>query len=252
MYLRLVHAKFAPDSLDSIRRVYEETIIPQLQKTAGCLYVCLLRNERQPDEGISMTLWDTYASVQAYEKSGKYDQLLTEVLPYLSDATDYRIEMTEELKLEYKQVQEKPVVKSYAAIAQKDDKLTAQAEHPFLLMRIMSLKIQPGKMDEFREIYTNEIIPALREVRGCRNAFLSDSIEEKDEVLSLTIWESKQDLVAYEKSGLYKKITKRVRHTFAELYQWKLEHQKEKTGQLVTSEDLKVKSYSIVIDRNFE
>ena len=118
-------------------------------------------------------------------------------------------------------------------------------------MRIMSLKIQTGKMDEFREIYTGEIIPALRKVRGCRNAFLSDSIEDKNEVLSLTIWESKQDLVAYEKSGMYKEITKKVRHTFADLYQWKLEHRKEKNGQLVTSEDLKVKSYSIVIDKAF-
>ena len=81
MYLRLVQARFKGDSLSDIRRAYEEIIIPRLEKTAGCLSVCLLKGEGDEDEGISMTLWDSQSHAESYERRGVYQELLGEVFP---------------------------------------------------------------------------------------------------------------------------------------------------------------------------
>ena len=45
MYMRLVQAKFKPGSLSNIRQIYEDKIIPQLQKMPGCLCAWLVRRE---------------------------------------------------------------------------------------------------------------------------------------------------------------------------------------------------------------
>ncbi len=251
MYIRIVSAKFKPESIAIIRELYQRSIIPQLQKVHGCLYLGLMQEERQRDEGITMTLWDSYASVRDYQKSGVYEQLLAQMQPYLSNRSDYRINLSDNYELDYSPVEEKPKVASYASLVQKERDIMSSEDHPLLLMRIISLKIQPGKMEEFRKIYSEQIIPALRQVKGCRNAFLSDRLEESNEIISLTVWENKQDLARYIESGLYKKLAGKVRHLYSDLYQWKLAHRTERSGLLVTSEDLKERSYRIVIDKVF-
>ena len=67
--MRLVQAKYKPDSLSKIRQIYNESIIPRLQTMPGCLCVCLIKSELQTDEGISLTLWDSKEQAEDYEKS---------------------------------------------------------------------------------------------------------------------------------------------------------------------------------------
>ena len=67
-----------------------------------------------------------------------------------------------------------------------------------------------------------------------------------------TMWESKEDADDYEKSGRFDELTEKLKHTFAELYQWKMTLEKEGVRQAVTSEDLAVKYYSIVTGKSFQ
>ena len=70
MFMRLVHARSKPDSIAIIQKVYAEKIIPRLQKMPGCLFSCLIQSDTHPDEGISLTLWDSQAHADTYEQSG--------------------------------------------------------------------------------------------------------------------------------------------------------------------------------------
>ncbi|MFQ5584099.1 MAG: antibiotic biosynthesis monooxygenase family protein, partial [Calditrichia bacterium] len=121
-----------------------------------------------------------------------------------------------------------------------------------MYVRIVSAKIQPGKMEEFRNLYSTEIIPALRETPGCRYAFLTENLQEENEIISVTIWDSKEDAQYYEESGRFEELTKKVAHTLSSLYQWKMALQK-KTGERVkTSDDLKVTHYNVVTGKKFD
>jgi heme-degrading monooxygenase HmoA len=94
-------------------------------------------------------------------------------------------------------------------------------------------------------------LPALRQVKGCRYAYLTENAKEKNRIISLTIWDSKQDAEAYEQSGLFESLKTKIEHTFAEIYQWKMQLEKDSGGQVVTSEEMTVGGYKVVAGKSF-
>lgn len=252
MYMRLVHAKYKPEELSQIQKLYDDKFIPRLQQTEGCLGVCLIISDLHLNEGISMTLWKTKEHAEAYEKSGVYRELLDKIRPHLSDTSEWKVQLSKDLTLEYQPVPEEPVIKTYVAAAEMEREMPPRDKSHLMYVRIVSVGIQPGKMEEFKQIYTNEILPVLKNLEGCGFAFMTENVEEKDVALCVTIWDSKQDAEAYESMGLFQMLKSKVEHTFSGLYQWKMALEKEFGGQVVTSKDFKVDTYSVVTGKSFE
>jgi len=251
MFMRLVHARSKPDSIAIIQQVYAEKIIPRLQKMPGCLFSCLIQSDTHPDEGISLTLWDSQAHAETYEQSGQFQQLLGELKPYLSDSAEWKVQLSKDLRVEYQPVAEEPVLKGYTSMVQADTRILTKRELSSMYLRLFSLKIKAGMMEEFRKIYREEILPIMRGVKGCRFAFMTENIQEKTEALSLTIWDSKQDAIEYEKSELFTHLNDKVKHTFSDLYQWKMALEEEPDKKVITSEDPSSKHYTIVTGKSF-
>ncbi len=200
MYMRLVQARYMPASLSIIRKIYDEKIIPELRKMKGCLFACLIRSDTQPDEGVSFTLWDSQENAESYVKSGAFQSLLAELKPYMSDSSEWKVELTKDLKVEYKPVPEEPVIKSYRTLIESSNEISAPGA---MYMRIVSLNIQPGKFENFQEIYTNEIIPVLKKVEGCRYVYLTGS----DETIT-----RKKELIILLKAELVPTLKDRFAH----------------------------------------
>ena len=251
MYMRLLQIKIKPEKLPELQQVYETKVIPALQNLPGCRHASLIHGAHHTDECISLTLWDSQENAEAYAQSGLFQQLFQAAQPFLADSSEWKIQLSAELKLEYLPVIEEPVVKSYDVDAATDAQALPQAQTAFMYLRIVSAKITPGKLEEFRRLYAEEIIPALRSVPGCRYAFLTESLETQNEVISVTIWDSRQEAQNYEQSGLFEQLTQKVKHTFSELYQWKMALEQAQRGQAATSEDLTVKHYRVVTGESF-
>lgn len=252
MYLRLVRVKYQPDAISSIQSVYEERIIPRLQKVKGCLCACAVKSEEHPDEGLSMTLWDTVEDARAYESSGLYEQLLGEVKPYLSRTSEWKVRLSRSLTLEVEPADEEVVVKTYRSSAQSDDRPPPHEPFNRLYLRILSINLESGKETEFKRIYTDDILPRLRNIPGCRFAFMTENAKDDRSVLSVTLWESRAAADAYETSGLFESFLKRAEPTFAGLYRWKMALEHEDRGRVVTSEDISLDGYSVVTGKSFE
>jgi heme-degrading monooxygenase HmoA len=250
MFMRLVQVKIKPESSDNLAALYAQRIVPVLQQTPGCIYASLIRSTSNPDESISLTLWDTAHDADVYEQSGAFQRLIGEAQPYFSDLSEWKIQLSKDLTLEYTPVSEEPVVRSYTETTPSTDR-PSLGEVGRLFIRILSVKLQPGKTEEFAKIYQTEILPVLRSVQGCRYAFLTEGVEERNEVISLTIWDSKEAAEVYESSGLFRKLTKKVQHTFSELYQWKMAAERRSSVQVATTEDLDVKGYHVVSGKTF-
>jgi heme-degrading monooxygenase HmoA len=250
MFMRLVQVKVKPESSDNLAALYAQRIVPVLQQTPGCIYASLIQSTSNPDESISLTLWETAHDADVYEQSGTFQRLIGEAQPYFSDASEWKIQLSKDLTLEYAPVSEEPVIRSYTETTPSTDRPTL-SEVGRLFIRILSVKLQPGKTEEFAKIYQSEILPILRSVQGCRYAFLTEGVEERNEVISLTIWDSKEAADVYEASGLFKKLTKKVQHTFSELYQWKMAAERRSSVKVTTTEDLNVKGYHIVSGKTF-
>ena len=75
-------------------------------------------------------------------------------------------------------------IKKYKVEVQngKDDSIVKGSDQMFL--RIVSLKIQEHHMDEFKKLYAEVVIPAFKKADGCRNAFLTQSVNEENDFIS--------------------------------------------------------------------
>jgi len=127
-------------------------------------------------------------------------------MPYLSDSSEWKIQLSKDLNLEYQPVPDEPIVKAFKSLAKTDERNFSEETLSFMTLRLLSIKIKPGLMNTFREIYKNEIIPKLQTVKGCKYAYLTENLEDENQALSLTIWESKQDADNYDKGGLFKQL----------------------------------------------
>jgi heme-degrading monooxygenase HmoA len=123
-------------------------------------------------------------------------------------------------------------------------------QHSEMYVRIVSHILQKEKIEEFRNIYSEKIIPSLQHTKGCQYAYLVESMHQTNEVISLSIWDSKADAEAYEKSGLFEQLLDELRPTFSKFYQWKMALKKNSTKIVKTSEDLKISDYKVVTGKN--
>jgi heme-degrading monooxygenase HmoA len=82
-------------------------------------------------------------------------------------------------------------------------------------VRLTYLKIQPEKAEEMKQIYHEELIPTAKAQWGNVDVFLLEPVEEEDEYVSCTVWESQADADIYESSGVYGENVDKIRHTLA-------------------------------------
>lgn len=251
MFMRFVQIKVKEDSISDLSGIYEQEIIPVLAGVNGCLFASLIQRAGKLDECISLTLWESASAADDYVAGGTYNKLLESVSPYLSGTSEWKIQLTEDQKVEYVPVGDPPTVKAYNVTLAPSARGTAPEKIGDLYVRILAVKLRPGGMAEFKEIYEREILSALYETPGCRYAYLTEDIGDPNDALSLTVWDSREDADNYEKGGRFGLLVRKVSHLLAGLYQWKMSLGRDPGRTAVTSEDLTSEGYHVVTGRSF-
>jgi quinol monooxygenase YgiN len=62
--------------MDEFRALYQDTIIPALEKTRGCCSAYLMENLENGEEVISITIWENQRAAEEYEKSGRFEAMI--------------------------------------------------------------------------------------------------------------------------------------------------------------------------------
>lgn len=251
MYMRMVRAKVRAGQQEALCSHYETEIIPRLGGVPGCTFAGLLNNTRNPEEAISMTLWKTQELSEVYAKSALFPSMLASIHPFLVESMESRLQLSEDLTLEFIPVEEKPVIESYSVEVEGGAESLDQATESAPCVRIVLLKIAQGKAEEFKKIYGKSVVSTLRTVKGCRHVFLSQSAGNPNEFISTTVWNSVEEADAYDHGELFKMLMEWMKHTLPEVYQWKMEQQAAGKTGVVTSEELVVENYAVMIARGF-
>ncbi|MFC1555830.1 antibiotic biosynthesis monooxygenase family protein [candidate division KSB1 bacterium] len=242
---------FEPEALTRIKQIYDDTVIPRLHTVPGCLCACVIINTIRDGEGMSLTLWNSREDAENYENSGVYNELLQEIQPYLTDSSDWKVQLSKDLKVEFRPVSDEPEITAYDSLVQSGKDVPPHDISDDLHVKIVTIKVQPEKLDEFRDIYSEKVIPALSMLKGCLYIYLTESSADEKEVLSVTIWNSKEAVDEYESSGFYNELIDKLKHTFAGLSQWKMALDDKETERSVTSEDVSVGYYKVVTGKSF-
>ncbi len=251
MYMRFVYLRVKPEKVVAFETFYENRVTPTLHEMKGCLFASLMQSAAHPDECISMTLWNTPEDAQDYEQSGRYDALIKENEPYFSDSSEWRIQLSDDLTLEFKPVKEPPVVQAFPVATASAGTAPKEAAPSQMYLRIASAKIQPGKFEALKKVYTDEIIPALLATDGCRYAYLVGGMQDSLETLSVTLWDSKEQADAYEQSGRYAQLVDKVAPMLSSLFQWKMALDPSQRASVATSDDMTVEGYHVVTGESF-
>ena len=85
-----------------------------------------------------------------------------------------------------------------------------------MYVRMTFFKLRQGKMQELRDLYNKEVVSAHKGHKGIRFVHLLESLDNKDEGISLTAWDTRADLEAYEKSGEYERLVAKFKNMYAE------------------------------------
>ncbi len=249
MFMRLLQVKVKPEESARLQKFYGETVIPVLEKTAGCTFACFLQSVQRGDEFLSMTFWDTPENAHRYEQE-TFPKLLEQARPYLAESSEWRVQLTKELKVEYQPVPEEPTVTSYN-VAVSSGGTPFKHEAVSLYLRIVSMKVRPAAKETMRSLYAREIMPAMLATPGCRYATLVENTKEGDEAISVSLWDSKHAADEYERSGQFQSLLGRLRPMLSDLYQWKMGLTQQQKSTTATSEDTTVQGYRVVLGKGF-
>ena len=249
MYLRMLQVTVKQEDISGLVRLYEQRIIPALEKFGGCLFACLVQSVRKPEEGISVTLWHSEEDASRYEQSGLFKQLLTEAKPYFAETTEWKLELTKDFTLEYTPSSAEPTLKTYSVSTTGGSTAASSAEMHQPFLRIVSIHLKPGKLEEYRELYRRDIIPALMATSGCRFSCLSTSTADSNDTISVTLWNSRTDAEEYEQKGAFSQLLEGIRHTMSDLSQLRMQSEGTRLPS-VTSEDVEVDGFHLLASRS--
>jgi len=84
-----------------------------------------------------------------------------------------------------------------------------------MYVRLTYLNFLPGKADEAKTIYHDELTPIVKKQKGNLDCRLLEPVDKADDFISMTVWDSKEDADAYHTSGVYKQLVDRVRSSFS-------------------------------------
>ncbi len=251
MYMRLLNVEIDRDGAGLLRKLYDEKVITALQQVEGCRYAGLMQSVAKPERCISLTLWDSPGHALAYERSGLYGRLLEESKIFFSQPVEYTIKLSEDLQVEYVPVSTGPVARAYPVAAQSGPGKKGRDLSQAVWLRIVSLKILPGKMEQFKQLYVRHSIPVLRAEPGCRHVYLLENDQGNDEVFSITIWDSREQAAAYEQSGKFEKLIDIQKETLSGHAQEKLLGGAADPGRSHGTGDVMVEHYTVLTGRSF-
>jgi len=85
MHIRFVRMRIVEDKAWDAKRFYEESVVPQLERTEGCLFASLMQGTIHGDDYISLTVWTDVEAAEAYVGSDLFYLVAHRGCPHACD-----------------------------------------------------------------------------------------------------------------------------------------------------------------------
>jgi heme-degrading monooxygenase HmoA len=84
-----------------------------------------------------------------------------------------------------------------------------------MFVRLTYLNFLPGKIEEAKRIYYDELVPIVKKQKGNLDCRMLEPVDNKDDYISMTVWDNKEDADAYQTSGIYNRLVDRVKDFYS-------------------------------------
>ena len=238
MFLRMVSMAVRKEQIHQFSDSYDKNVISVLRTTPGCVFASLLQNVKGNSEGVSLTIWNSHQEAQAYETSGVFKQLVEVLRPFYAESTEYTLQLSEDLSLEYSPVVEEPTVKGYTD-SNAERGFVGPAKSTPYVVHIVSLTIEPAKAGEFEHIVTRDILPQYKKEKGFIDLVL---LRRERECQILSFWDETVDINTALGEQKLNVLLKEIFRVLPSFVQWKVSHQSSATSS-ASSDNLKATLY---------
>ena len=75
-------------------------------------------------------------------------------------------------------------------------------------------KLRLGSWEQFESFYKEQVEPNSKDLKGLLERQLLRSTEDPDEGMSVSVWETQEDLLNYERSELRQKLAQDAEHLY--------------------------------------
>ena len=247
MFMRFAQIPVRPEAVEAYTSFYNYRIGPALSEVPGCLFARLIQeSSAEMDAGLlSFTVWDSAEAAEAYQQSPLFKQLIDDHEPFAEDTREWKIQLTEDNRLEYKPVIVDPAVQAVPVVGGLKEGDPAKQIGDFTYIRILSATLDSNKLEDVEKLYDEQIAPRLMEFDGCRGAYLI-ALNDKVDVLSVSVWESKRHADLYDEDVLSSELWNLAKPYMSSLLQWKMSLHPDDRTETTTSDDRSIKGYNIV------
>lgn len=84
-----------------------------------------------------------------------------------------------------------------------------------MIVRLTYINFLPENVEQAKRTYREQVVPVVKLQKGNLDCRLLEPMDNSNEYISMTTWESKADADAYHTSGVYKELVDMVRKDFA-------------------------------------
>ena len=76
MFVRLTFCKFSPETIEEVKEIYRQEIVPVVREQKGNMGILLLEPIDKADDYVSVSRWRSKADAEDYENAGLYKALV--------------------------------------------------------------------------------------------------------------------------------------------------------------------------------
>ena len=198
MYIRLVWRSLRPGRWDDFERYYRNSYMTGLQDVRGQQLPSLFRSMDNPDEGIALSLWDSLEGMLEFERNPIRQELargLEEFYgPMAYPRGDYWVK-------HFEIVSTRPLTEFSSGF-----------------LRLVGGKLRPGGWQEYQGHYLQSVEGDSGENPGLLGRQLLRGTDDPDEAVSLSVWNSLDDMRNYETGESRQSLAREVEHLYTGQY----------------------------------
>ena len=195
MYVQMAWGRARSGAWEDLRKFYVEKVIPFTMGMPGLKGRQLWRGTSDPDEMAFWSEWESLQELRNYETSQTRRELA-------GDAEQYFHPMAYPMGETW--------IKHFEIVASGNDSATLPAAAGSLIMMAWG-KLRLGSWDQYEEFYRSQVLQGDgRKVEGMSERLLLRSTEDPDEGISVSVWDSEEALLRYERSDLRRNMAREV------------------------------------------
>ena len=194
MYVQLAWGRARPGAWNNLREFYIEKVIPFTMAMPGMQERQLWRGTSDPDEMGFWSVWKTLRELHDYETSETRRELA-------GDAEQFFNPMAYPMGETW--------IKHFEIVVAGENAAARPAAENSLIMTAWG-KLRLGSWDQYEQFYREQVLHANDGEDGVVDRMLLRSVEDPDEGVSVSVWESEEALLRYERSSLRRDMAQQV------------------------------------------